>query len=71
VQRRVGLEIAKPVVISQNVWIGGGAIFLGGVRIGDGAIIGAGAVVTKDVAAETTVTGNPARPHSAPLSSTA
>lgn len=63
VQRKAGLELAKPVEIGGNVWIGGGAIVLGGVDIGDGAIVGAGAVVTKDVAARTTVMGNPARPH--------
>jgi maltose O-acetyltransferase len=62
-QRRAGLEIAKPVEIGSNVWIGGGAILLAGVRIGDGAIIGAGAVVTRDVAPATTVLGNPARLH--------
>lgn len=59
--RRAGLEIARPVTIGENVWIGGGAIILPGVTIGDDAIVGAGAVVTKDVAAGTTVVGNPAR----------
>ena len=62
VQRKAGLEIAKPVEIGENVWIGGGVIILGGIKIGDGAIIGAGAVVTKNVAKQTTVKGNPARP---------
>lgn len=63
-QRKAGLEIARPVEIGKNVWIGGGAIILGGVTIGDDAIIAAGAVVTRDVSAQTTVMGNPARPHS-------
>ncbi|WP_291731045.1 sugar O-acetyltransferase [Leisingera sp. F5] len=61
--RAQGLEIARPVTLGTDVWIGGGAIILPGVTIGDGAIAGAGAVVTKDVAAGETVTGNPARPQ--------
>ncbi|RWM30898.1 sugar O-acetyltransferase [Mesorhizobium sp.] len=59
--RRAGLEIAKPVTISDNVWIGGSAVILAGVGIGEGAIVGAGAVVTRDVPANATVVGNPAR----------
>lgn len=47
--------------IENNVSIGSGAIIMGGVRIGKGALIGAGAVVTKDVGANTTVAGVPAR----------
>jgi maltose O-acetyltransferase len=58
--RRAGLEIARPVHIGEDVWIGGGAIVLAGVTVGDGAIIGAGSVVTRDVARGTTVVGNPA-----------
>jgi len=48
-QRRKGVCFAKPVIIGNDVWIGGGAKILSGINIGDGAIIGANAVVTKDV----------------------
>jgi maltose O-acetyltransferase len=51
----------KLVVIEDDVWIGARAIILPGVRIGRGAIVGAGAVVTKDVPPFTIVGGNPAR----------
>jgi maltose O-acetyltransferase len=60
-QRRTGAEFGRPVVIGRNVWIGGGAIILPGVTIGDDAIIGAGSVVTRDVPAGATARGNPAR----------
>jgi maltose O-acetyltransferase len=60
-KRSQGLEIALPVRIGADVWVGGGAIIMPGVTIGEGAIIGAGSVVTKDVAAGATVVGNPAR----------
>ena len=59
--RRTGLEFGCPVRIGEHVWIGGGAIVLPGVSIGDGAVIGAGSVVTRDVPAGATVMGNPAR----------
>ncbi|GAB5507952.1 MAG: sugar O-acetyltransferase [Rhizobiaceae bacterium] len=59
--RSEGLEIARPVTIGSDVWVGGGAIILAGVTVGDRAIIGAGAVVTRNVAADTVVAGNPAR----------
>jgi len=49
--RKEGVCFAKPVNIGDNVWIGGGAKVLAGVHIGDGAIVGANAVVSKDVAA--------------------
>jgi acetyltransferase-like isoleucine patch superfamily enzyme len=51
-----------PVVIRDRVWIGFNAIILKGVTIGEGAVVAAGAVVTKDVAPYTVVAGNPARP---------
>jgi maltose O-acetyltransferase len=59
--RASGLELGKPVRIGRNVWIGGGAILLPGVTVGDDAVIGAGSVVTRDVPAGATVAGNPAK----------
>ena len=59
--RKAGLERALPVIIGANVWIGGGAKILPGVTVASDAIIGAGAVVTKNVAAGVRVVGNPAR----------
>ena len=49
------------VVIGENVWIGDKATILPGVSIGDGAVIGANAVVTKDVPPYSVVVGNPAK----------
>ena len=51
----------KPVEIGHDVWVGRNAIILPGVRIGHGAVVGAGSVVTKDVAPYAIVAGNPAR----------
>lgn len=59
--RRSGVEFGRPVRIGRDVWIGGGAIVLPGVSIGDNAVIGAGSVVTRNVEAGATVGGNPAR----------
>lgn len=53
--------MSKPVHIGNHVWIGRSAIILKGVTIGDGAIVGAGSVVTRDVPARCLVAGNPAR----------
>lgn len=50
-----------PIVLGKNVWVGSNSTILQGVTIGDGAIIAAGSVVTKDVAANTIVGGVPAR----------
>jgi maltose O-acetyltransferase len=59
--RRSGREMAHPIIIGDEVWIGGAAILCPGVRIGERAVIGAGAVVTRDVPPDTVVAGNPAR----------
>jgi maltose O-acetyltransferase len=59
--RRQKVRFGRPVMIGANVWIGGGAIILPGVTIGDDAIVGAGSIVTRDVPAGVTVVGNPAR----------
>lgn len=51
----------RPVRIGKNAWIGAGATILPGVTIGDNAVVGAASVVTRDVAPDTIVAGNPAR----------
>lgn len=52
---------SKPIIIRKHAWIGMNAIILKGVEIGEGAVVGAGSVVTKNVPAWTVVVGNPAR----------
>ncbi len=59
--RRRGREAAHPITIESDVWLGGGAIVLPGVRIGRGAVIGAGSVVTRDVPQGVVAAGNPCR----------
>jgi maltose O-acetyltransferase len=54
-------EFGKPIVIGSDVWVGGGAIILPGVRIGDRAVIGAGSVVTRDIPEGMFAAGNPCR----------
>lgn len=54
-------ELAFPVKIGDNCWIGGKAVICPGVTIGDNVTIGAGAVVTKDVPSNVVVAGNPAK----------
>ncbi len=56
-----GFAGERPIIIGNDVWIGSRVIILGGVKIGDGAIIGAGSVVTHDVPPYSVVGGNPAR----------
>ena len=60
-ERNQGLEIAKPIIIGDNVWFGGDVTVLPGVIIGENCIIGAKSVVTKDIPANTIAVGNPCR----------
>jgi maltose O-acetyltransferase len=60
-KRREGLEAAKTVAIGADVWIGGAAVVCPGVRIGAGAVIGAGSVVTRDIPGGVIAAGNPCR----------
>lgn len=59
--RRAKWEAAKPIVIGDNVWLGGGVIVCPGVTIGDNTVVGAGAVVTRDLPPNVVAVGNPAR----------
>ncbi|TPM87044.1 sugar O-acetyltransferase [Mesorhizobium sp. B2-3-3] len=59
--RRRGFTTARPIVIERNVWIAAGATVVGGVTIGENAVVAAGSVVTKNVPPNTLVGGNPAR----------
>jgi maltose O-acetyltransferase len=61
-QRSAGLEYALPITIGCDVWLGGRVTVCPGVHIGDGAVIAAGSVVTRDVPSGAVVGGNPARP---------
>jgi maltose O-acetyltransferase len=54
-------ELGKPIEIGSDVWVGGGALILAGVRIGSRAVIGAGSVVTRDVPEGVLAAGNPCR----------
>jgi maltose O-acetyltransferase len=54
-------EFGKPIDIGSDVWVGGSAIILPGVRIGSRAVIGAGSVVTRDVPEDVFAAGNPCR----------
>ena len=62
-ERRLdGWELPHPVVIGDNVWLGGSVTITPGVTIGDNSIIGAGSVVTRDIPANVVAVGNPCRP---------
>jgi len=59
--RRAKWEAARPITIGDNVWLGGGVIVLPGVTIGADTVVGAGAVVTRDLPSGVLAVGNPAR----------
>lgn len=61
-ERRKGPELARPISIGNDCWIGGSAVISPGVTIDDRCIVGADAVVTKDVPPDTIKVGKPARP---------
>jgi maltose O-acetyltransferase len=61
-RRLDGWELAKPITIGNNVWIGGSVTITPGVMIGDNSIIGAGSVVTRDIPAGVVAAGNPCHP---------
>lgn len=60
-QRNEGIMQSLPVEIHDNVWIGGNSVILRGVTIGQGAVIGAGSVVTRDIPPQVIAAGNPCR----------
>lgn len=60
-RRNKGLEYAKPIVIGDNVWIGGNVVVLPGVTIGNNVVIGAGSIVNRDIPSNTVAVGNPCR----------
>jgi maltose O-acetyltransferase len=59
--RRLGWEYGQPITIGDNVWLGGGVIVCPGVTIGADTVVGAGAIVTRDLPAGVVAVGNPAR----------
>lgn len=59
--RRLNHDQGIPVILGNDVWIGGGSILCPGVTVGDGSVIGAGSVVTHDIPAGVVAAGNPCR----------
>ena len=60
-ERRRGLELAKPIEVGPDVWVGGSTVISPGVKIGSRSVIGAGSVVTKDVPDSVFAAGNPCK----------
>jgi maltose O-acetyltransferase len=60
-ERASGVELARPISIGEDVWIGGSAVICPGVTIGDRTVIGAGSVVTRDIPSDVFAAGNPCR----------
>ena len=60
-QRKAGLEIARPITVGSNVWIGAGTTVLAGVTIGDNSVIGAGSVVSRSIPGNVVAVGVPCR----------
>ena len=59
--RNSGIEFAMPIIIGDNVWIGGNSVVMPNVTIGNNVVIGAGSVVTKDIPDNCIAVGNPCR----------
>ena len=59
--RRAKWEAARPISVADNVWLGGGVIVCPGVSIGENTVVGAGAVVVRDLPANVIAVGNPAK----------
>ncbi len=60
-EARRRLELARPIEVGSDVWVGGGAILCPGVKIGSRSVIGAGSVVTRDIPEGVVAVGNPCR----------
>ncbi|MPL55088.1 putative acetyltransferase [bioreactor metagenome] len=60
-ERNEGIEYAKPIIVGNNVWLGGNVAVMPGVKIGNNTIIGAGSVVTKDIPDNVIAVGNPCK----------
>ena len=60
--RKSGVEIAKPIIVGNNVWLGAGSTILAGVVIGDNAVIGTGSVVKGEIPSGVVAVGVPCKP---------